>query len=87
MIDILKKIGLLAVLTAGLVVLGNGINAAVNWSWLVSICRILRVIIDPLDFLIDTDELISAISSALSVLIVFWSARGFVLITNYFKNK
>lgn len=87
MIDILKKIGLLALITAGLVALGNGINAAVNWSWLVSICRILRVIIDPLDFLIDTTELISAISSALSVLVVFWGARAFVLITNYFKNK
>lgn len=87
MIDILKKIGLLTLITAGLVALGNGINAAINWSWLVSICKILRVIIDPLDFIIDTTELIAAISSTLSVLVAFWTARAFILITNYFKNK
>jgi hypothetical protein len=87
MIDILKKIGLFSLVVSGLVLLGNGINAVINWSWLVTICGIFRVMIDPLDFFIDTTELISSIANFLSVLIVFWGARGFILVTNYFKNK
>ena len=87
MIDILKKIGLFTLVTAGLVLLGNGINAVITWSWLVTICGIFRAVIDPLDVFIDTTELISTIANLLSVLIVFWGCRGFILVTNYFKNK
>jgi hypothetical protein len=87
MIDILKKIGLFSLVVSGLVLLGNGINAVVNWSWLITICGIFRVMIDPLDFFIDTTEVISSLANFFSILVVFWGVRGFILTTNYFKNK
>lgn len=87
MIDILKKIGLLGLITIGLTLLGNGINAVINWSWLVTICGIFRAAIDPLDIFFDTTELIARISDLLSILIVFWGCRGFILVTNHLKNK
>jgi len=87
MIDILKKIGILSLITGFLVVLGNGINVLIDWNWLTTICRILRLVIVPLDYMIDTTELITRIGSSLSILILFWSARGFIAITNSIKNK
>lgn len=87
MIDILKKIAVFSMVGIFLTILGNVINDLVNWSWLVTVCKILRVVIDPLDFFIDTVEFISALGSALSAYVALWVARGAIVVINLVKNK
>lgn len=88
MIDLLKKIGLFALLIAGLIALGSAINSFLNnWTYLTMFFKIVRVIIDPLDFIIDTSTLITLVGWMFSCLMAYWIARGVFLSIKILNGK
>lgn len=77
--DILKKGGLIVLVYGALVLLGNSLNALLNYnSFLVSIFSAVKVAISPFDYWLAVDTLIIDLGLAFSIIIAFWTMRASV---------
>lgn len=87
MIKLLTKIGMAIIITSSLVILGNLINSLLSqFTWLITIFKILRTIILPLNYLVDIPELIVCMGYIISLFAGFWAARAAILVINYFNK-
>jgi hypothetical protein len=87
MIDILKKIALVAAFLTALGIAGNIINNYLTWSWLIYIFKIARVVLDPLNLIFDIDTLIIIVGKMLSILISVWGIRAYLYIMRAFNGR
>lgn len=79
--DILKKIAIGAFIVAALVALGNGINAILNMgNWLVNIFSTFKLILLPLDYIVDVAAFITVIGLFFSFTVLIWSLRAAILV-------
>jgi hypothetical protein len=75
--DILKKIAIAAFVVAALTALGNGINALLNLgSWLTDIFSTFKLLLMPLDYIIDITSFVAVVGLFLSFTILIWSLRA-----------
>lgn len=87
MIKLLTKIAMAIIITSSLVILGNAINAVLGqFSWLITIFKIIRTIIIPMDYLIDVNELVASVGMIITLFVGFWTARATILVINYFNK-
>lgn len=87
MTKLLTKVGMLAIISGCLVVLGNLINSAFSsYYWFLTLFKIFRTIIMPLDYLVDIPEFIADFGIIISLFVGFWSARASILFINYFNK-
>lgn len=87
MLKLLTKIGIAVIISGSLVVLGNAINGILGqFDWLITIFKILRTIIIPLDYMVDIPEFIACVGYIISLFSGFWAARAAILVVNYFNR-
>jgi hypothetical protein len=87
MIDVLKKIAIVGLVLGAASALGNAINSAISWTWLVYVFKIFRVLLNPMDFVFDTTTLITVLGKMLSTLILVWGFYGFIYVMRVFNSK
>lgn len=87
MIDILKKMVIVGLVMGALSILGAAINAAIDWSWLVAVFKVFRVLLNPVDFVFDTTTLITVLGKMLSTLILVYSFYGGLYVFRVFNSK
>jgi len=85
MINLLKQFAIVSFVVIILTVLGNAINDLITWDFLVTIFAVLRKVLDPMDFLINTDLLMQYIGYSISVYMAYWVGRGGILVKHIFN--
>lgn len=86
MINILKNIGLFALVITGLSALGWGINALIPWQWLTYIFTIIRNLIDLLNFIWDIQTMWTLIGKVIAILILYWIFRATMTGIRFFRE-
>lgn len=71
----------------GLVVVGNLLNKLINFSYLTEFFILLRKLIMPFDFFLDTNTLFKILSLVLAFQVGVWSFRGYLAISKWFIEK
>jgi len=75
--DILKKIAIAAFIVAALTALGNGINALLNiGTWLTDIFSTFKLLLLPLDYIVDITSFVAVVGLFFSFTILLWSLRA-----------
>lgn len=82
---ILIKQGMLSwiVVGLGLVVLGNAINATINWNWLTYFFVIFRSLLSIIWFL-PFDTIFTLLSYSFTIIVAWWSFKAAVLVADWF---
>ena len=79
--DILKKITIAAFVVAALIALGNGINSLLNiGTWLTNIFSAFKLVLLPLDYIVDILSFINVVGLFISFTILIWSLRAAILV-------
>lgn len=84
LINILKRIGLLAAILLALRALGYVVDTLVPWQYLTDFFSLLKVVIAPFDFLIDTTTLFLILSLVLLFYVAFWVYKATLWVIHFF---
>ena len=75
--DILKKVAIAAFVVAALTALGNGINALFSiGTWLEDIFSTFKLILLPLDYIIDVTAFVTVVGYFFTFMVLIWSLRA-----------
>jgi len=87
MIKLLKQIGVVALISLGLYLLGIVIQNIVPWIWLTYFFTLLRAIVRPLDFIWDFSQVWIVLSAVFAVMIGVWGFKAFLAVRNIFSDN
>lgn len=85
-VKIFKILGIVGVVIGALNVLGNAVNYLVPWEILTNIFVIFRKLLLSIDFVVDTQALLAAITASLSILLAKWAYQATMFVVNFFKQ-
>ncbi len=85
-IKIFKILGIIGVVIGALNLLGSGVNYLIPWDILTDIFVIFRKLLLSIDFVVDTQALLAAITASLSILLVKWTYSATMFVINFFKQ-
>lgn len=85
-VKILRDVALVAVFISLLMVLGNGLNYVIPWTWLTSLFDILKFFNSQISFMWDVNSMWTIISMVLGLEIIFWAFTAGVTVIKWFKN-
>ena len=75
--DILKKVAIAAFIVVALTALGNGINSLLTiGTWLIRIFSTFKLILLPLDYIVDVTSFVAVVGYFLSFMVLIWSLRA-----------
>lgn len=86
-VNILKNIGLFALVVSALGVLGWGLNAIIPWGWLTIIFAIAYKLLNLISFMWDIETLWQVLGYALNIMIIYWLFRATMTAIRFFQNK
>jgi hypothetical protein len=79
--DILKKVAIAAFVIGALTALGTGINALLNiGTWLTQIFSTFKLILLPLDYIVDVAAFVSVVGYFFSFTVLIWSIRAAIAV-------
>ena len=82
------KVGVfVGLIVGGLVYLGNTMSNIINYNYLTTFFSLIRRLILPFDFFIDTNTLFTIFGIALMVQVGIWGVRGYLFISRWFVEK
>jgi hypothetical protein len=85
--DVLKKVAITAFVIGALTALGNGINALFNMgTWLTQIFSTFKLILLPLDYIVDVAAFVSVVGLFFSFFVLVWSLRAGVAVYKIFNR-
>jgi len=76
MVDLLKKLGLVAAAMVFLSIFGTAVNNLIPWSYLIQAFRVGRSVLNPIDMIWDVSAVLIVVTSMFSVEIAKWSLRA-----------
>lgn len=88
MTSVLKNIAISVVVLGSMVSTGLALNSYVPWHYLGYLFKLIRLLIIPIDFVLDTDTLLVLITIVFIVESIIWTIRGvigFINITGFNK--
>lgn len=85
-IKILTNIGLIGILLLALGVFGTQINNIIQWDWLINFFVIVRSLLKSIDFIIDTNTLITLIGISLYLTVAYWILKATTFVIEWFRH-
>lgn len=85
-VKIFKILGIVGVVIGALNVLGSAVNYLIPWGILTNIFVIFRKLLLSIDFVVDTNALLGAITAGLTVLLGKWAYQATMFVVNFFKE-
>jgi len=82
----IKAIISITLVIAALGTIGAVLNSLIVWSWLKYFFVILRVLLDMIDFMVDTDALLILTTISLSILTTLWAFKGVMWVIKWFNQ-
>lgn len=86
-LDHLKLIAIISLITTACLSLGVLFNQIIPWTYLTQFFSLMRWSFGLIDFLVDTPTLIILIGLALMIQVAYWSFRGVMLVVHYFRPR
>jgi len=85
-IQILIRIGFIALIIGALAIFGRVVNEFLSWSFLVTFFAVVRNLLNMLNWLIDIPTLVLLITITLSIEVAYWIYEASVVVTKFFRN-